>query len=71
MMEPVLDEIARQYDDKLIVGKMNVDDNLEMVRKFSVMSVPTLILFKEGQVLVQMVGAKNKAQLMQQLTPHL
>ncbi len=47
-IEPVLDEIAKENEGRLRVGKVNVDDNLEIVRRFEVMSVPTLILFKDG-----------------------
>ena len=53
------------------VGKVNVDDNLEIVRRFEVMSVPTLILFKEGVPQLRLVGAKGKAQLLQELNRHL
>ena len=70
-IEPVLDEIAREHEGRLRVGKVNVDDNLEIVRRFEVMSVPTLILFKEGVPQLRLVGAKGKAQLLQELNRHL
>ena len=60
-IEPVLDEIAKENVGRLRVGKVNVDDNLEIVRRFEVMSVPTLILFKEGVPQLRLVGAKGKA----------
>jgi thioredoxin 1 len=71
VIEPVLEEIARENQGRLRVGKMNVDDNLETVRRFDVMSVPTLILFKDGEPRVRLVGAKGKAQLLQELGRHL
>jgi len=71
MIEPVLDEIARVHQGRLRIGKLNVDDNLETVRRFDVMSIPTLILFKDGEPQLRLVGAKGKAQLLQELSRHL
>ena len=71
MIDPVLDEIAKENQGRLRVSKVNVDDNLEVVRRFDVMSVPTLILFKEGVPQLRLVGAKGKAQLLQELSKHL
>jgi thioredoxin 1 len=70
-IEPVLEEIARENQGRLRLGKVNVDDNLDIVRRFDVMSVPTLILFKDGEPRVRLVGAKGKAQLLQELSRHL
>jgi thioredoxin 1 len=70
-IEPILDEIAKENEGRLRVGKVNVDDNLEIARRFEVMSVPTLILFKEGEPALRLVGAKGKAQLLQELSKHL
>jgi thioredoxin 1 len=70
-VEPVLEEIASENQGKLRVAKVNVDDNLDIVRRFEVMSVPTLILFKEGVPQVRVVGARGKAQLLQELGRHL
>jgi thioredoxin 1 len=71
LIEPVLDQIAEENQGRLRVAKVNVDDNLEVVRRFEVMSVPTLILFKEGVPQLRLVGAKGKAQLLQELSQHL
>ena len=70
-LEPVLDEIAGENSGRLRVAKLNVDDNLEVVRRFEVMSVPTLILFKDGSPQLRLVGAKGKQQLLQELTRYL
>jgi thioredoxin 1 len=70
-IEPVLDEIAKENEGRLRVGKVNVDYNLEIVRRFEVMSVPTLILFKDGAPQLRLVGAKGKAQLLQEINRHL
>jgi len=71
LVEPVLEEIASENEGRLRVAKVNVDDNLEVVRRFDVMSVPTLILFKDGVPQLRLVGAKGKAQLLQELHRHL
>jgi thioredoxin 1 len=67
MMAPVLEEIAAEYGDKLVVGKLDVDENPETAQKFGIMSIPTLILFKNGQAVKQLVGYKPKSDLVAQL----
>ena len=67
MIAPTLEEIATEQDGKLTVAKLNVDDNPETARRFEVMSIPTLLLFKGGEPVKRLVGAKGKGQLMQDL----
>jgi thioredoxin 1 len=71
MIAPVLEEIAQEQDGKIQVGKVNIDDNLEVTRRFDVMSIPTLILFKDGQPEVRLIGAKPKGQLLQEISAYL
>ncbi|MGI8850866.1 MAG: thioredoxin [Acidimicrobiales bacterium] len=71
MIAPILDEIASEHEGKLRIGKVNIDDNIELARRFEVMSIPTLILFKEGEPQARLIGAKGKGQLLQELTPYL
>ncbi len=71
MLAPVLDEIAKDNTGKIRIGKINVDENLELARRFEVMSIPTLILFKDGEARLRIVGAKGKGQLLQELHPFL
>ena len=71
MVAPVLDEIAADQAGKLKIGKINIDDNIELARRFEVMSIPTLILFKDGEPQVRIIGAKGKGQLLQELQPYL
>jgi thioredoxin 1 len=68
MIAPVLEEIAKDHDGKLQVAKLNVDDNPEIARRFEVMSIPTLLVFNDGEVKRRLVGAKGKAQLLEELS---
>lgn len=68
---PILEQIADEQVGKLTVAKLNVDDNPEVARRFDVMSIPTLIVFKDGQPAKRMVGAKGKGQLLQELSDFL
>ena len=68
---PILDEAADVYQDKIRVVKLNVDDNPATSAKFSVRSIPTLFLFKNGTVAAQKVGAVTKSQLAAFLDTHL
>ena len=67
MVAPVLEEIAAEHSDKLRIVQLNIDDNLETTRRFDVMSIPTLILFKDGTAQMKIVGAKGKGQLLQEI----
>jgi thioredoxin 1 len=67
MVAPVLDEIAADNPGKIRIGKINIDENLELARRYEVMSIPTLILFKDGEPQLRIVGAKGKGQLLQEL----
>ncbi len=60
IMGPVIDELAGEYEGKVKVGKCNVDDNPATAAKYGIMSIPTLIFFKGGEVLEKMVGAHSK-----------
>ena len=63
MIAPILDEVATSYDGKLQIAKMNVDENREIPAKFGIRGIPTLMLFKDGQLAATKVGAMSKAQL--------
>ena len=63
MIAPVLDEIANEYSDRLKVVKLNIDDNPQTPPKYGIRGIPTLMVFKNGQVEATKVGAVSKAQL--------
>ena len=63
MIAPILDEVSDTYKDKLQIAKMNVDENRDIPAKFGIRGIPTLMLFKDGQLVATKVGAMSKAQL--------
>ncbi|MCH5641349.1 MULTISPECIES: thioredoxin [unclassified Gordonia (in: high G+C Gram-positive bacteria)] len=67
MVAPVLEEIARDHGDKLTVAKLDVDESPATARDFQIMSIPTMILFENGQPTKTIVGAKGKAALLREL----
>jgi thioredoxin 1 len=70
MIAPVLEEIAAEHDS-LRIAKLNVDDNQATARRFGVMSIPTLIVFKDGQEAKRLIGAKGKGQMVEELAEFL
>jgi thioredoxin 1 len=60
MVGPIIEELAKEYDGKIKVGKMNVDENSQAPSQYSVMSIPTVILFKEGKEVARKIGLENK-----------
>ncbi|MDP4300613.1 thioredoxin TrxA [Leptothrix discophora] len=71
MIAPVLDEVAKDYDGRLQVAKMNVDENREVPARFGIRGIPTLMIFKDGQLAATKVGAVSKAQLTAFIDAHL
>jgi len=71
IIAPVLEEIAVEYADQLKIAKLDVDSNPRTAVQFGVMSIPTLILFKNGQAVERLVGAMPKRSLLARITPHL
>ncbi len=71
MIAPVLEELATEQGDKLEIAKLNVDDNPSTAMKYNVMSIPTLLVFKDGEPVKRLVGAKGKGQLLQELAEYV
>lgn len=67
MLSPVVEEVAAELQDKLVVGKLDIDENPQTTEKFGIMSVPTLLVFKKGEVVKQLVGYRPKNDLIAQL----
>jgi thioredoxin 1 len=60
IVEPIVEEIAKEYDGKLRVGKLNTDDNPQVASKYGVMSIPTLMIFNKGELIDRIIGAQPK-----------
>ena len=71
MIAPILDDMAKEFDGRLQVTKMNVDENRDVPSKFGIRGIPTLMIFKNGQVAATKVGALSKAQLSAFITENL
>ena len=71
MIAPILGEIATEQAGKVTIAKLNVDENPDLAMRFNVMSIPTLLVFNNGEVAKRLVGAKGKGQLLQELDEFL
>ncbi len=67
MVAPIVDELATEYDGKISFGKVNVDEEAKITSKYGIMSIPTLILFKDGKPVSNIVGFRPKAELKRSL----
>lgn len=63
MISPIVDELAQKYEGEVLIAKCNVDENTEIPMKFSIRNIPTLLFFKNGELVDRMVGAATKAQI--------
>ncbi|GAB1442292.1 MAG: thioredoxin [Ignavibacteriales bacterium] len=68
---PIVEQLAGEYDGKVKIGKLDVDENPETAVKFGVRSIPTLLLFKNGQVVDTIIGAVQKQVIVQKITPYI
>jgi thioredoxin 1 len=71
MVAPVVEELSNEYAGKVKVGKMNVDENRDTPSKYGIMSIPTLMIFKGGQMVDKLVGAVPKSQIAEKLELHM
>jgi thioredoxin 1 len=67
MVSPVLEEIAGEYPDKITVAKVNIDENPSIARDYQIMSIPTMSVFRKGQIVKSIVGARPKAAILREL----
>lgn len=63
MLAPILDELAQEYDGRVKIGKVNIDEHQELAAQYGIRSIPTLLLFRQGQVADQIVGLRSKRDL--------
>lgn len=71
MIAPILEELAKEYVKNMKIGKLDVDENSNIPSKYGIMSIPTLMFFKKGEVIEQLVGALSKAELKRKIEQHL
>jgi thioredoxin 1 len=71
MIAPILEDISKEQVGRVTIAKINIDDNPDIAQRFGVMSIPTLLLFKNGELAHRTVGAKGKNQLLAEIEPHL
>ena len=70
-MTPTVDALAEEYNGKVVVGKMNVDENMDTPGRYNIRGIPTLLLFKGGKVVEQRVGALGKSEVQKMLDAHV
>lgn len=71
LIGPVVEELSKEYEGKATIGKLNVDDNREVAAQYGIMSIPTLLIFKNGQVVEKHVGLATKNDLKRKIDAHL
>jgi thioredoxin 1 len=71
MLDPIVDEIASEYDGRMRVARIDADENPDVVMQYGVLGMPTLILFKDGEPVERIVGFKPKSKIVSQLTAHI
>ena len=64
VMSPIVEDIASELDDKINVGKVNIDENQELAIKYDIMSIPTIILFKNGNIEKSFIGVRSKEEIL-------
>ena len=71
MVSPVIEELAKDYTGKIVFGKLNTDENTETAMKFNIMSIPTMLIFKNGELIDRPVGAMPKPLMEESITKHM
>ncbi|MDP4197965.1 MAG: thioredoxin [Bacteroidota bacterium] len=71
MIAPIIEDLSKEYEGRAVFGKLDVDENPETSMNFGIRSVPTMLIFKGGKVVEQIIGATGKQNILARLTPHL
>lgn len=71
MIAPILEELAKEYAGKIKIGKLNVEDNPKITSQYTIMSIPTLILFKGGKIMEQAIGVLSKKELISKIKEYI
>lgn len=71
LIAPIIEDLAKEYDGKALIGKLDVDNNPEVSMRYGIRSIPTILILKDGEIVEKHVGTTTKANLEQKLTAHL
>ena|SRR3989344_559724 len=71
VMGPIVDEVAEKFDGKIKFGKVDIDDNIELARKYETRSIPNFILFKDGEIAENFIGSMSKEEFVKKLKKHV
>jgi thioredoxin 1 len=71
MLSPTIDTLAEEFEGKVLVGKVNVDENQDLSMKFGVRSIPTIVIMKDGEVVETMIGAQSQSDLAEKINSHI
>ena len=71
MVAPIIEELAADHKGKIVFGKLNTDENEKIMREYNIMSIPTLLIFKNGRLIDRSIGAMPKTDLEREITKHL
>jgi len=71
IMNPILNEMSKKFKEKITFGKINIEENLDIIQKFNIHSIPNFILFKDGKIIDQFIGSMNEEELENRLKKHI
>ena len=71
MMAPIFEQVAEELTSKAMLAKLNIDENMPIAQEYSVMSIPTIVIFKDGQEVERVIGLRQKAQLLEIIKKHI
>jgi len=71
MVAPIIEELAKKYQGKIVFGKLNTDENQETMKDYNIMSIPTLLIFKSGKIVDRIIGAMPREELEPKITKYL
>ncbi len=71
MLAPIIEEIEKEMGDKIIIGKLNIEDNNEIASKYNIMSIPAILFFKNGEVIESLIGLQSKESIIDVIKKHI
>ncbi len=71
MLAPIIEEIEKEMGDKIIIGKLNIEDNNEIASKYNIMSIPAILFFKNGEIIESLIGLQSKENIIDVIKKHI